>query len=193
MDTVHPAPFPLTKDNHAAWVVVITITFFFYTFGAVTTKLSIRYKAAGWRPNDTVLAFALLVLLVQSICVVTSCKNGLGKHQHSVTSEELDKFDRVYLFLPSRIQALSNSHLTCPGIALLVSVCITASQCCYISLQQSLHVSPYRRHLQLWKTAYGESRPARSHYHMCCGSNLWCCLRMCSAHAMVYRRYVPRV
>lgn len=99
MEAVHPAIFPLTEDDHAAWVVVITITFFIYTFGAVTAKLSVRYKAAGWRPNDTVLAVGLLVLFVQSVCVVTSCTNGLGKHQDSVASEDLDKFDRVCTFL----------------------------------------------------------------------------------------------
>lgn len=95
MEALHPAIFPLTEDDHAAWVVVIAITFFIYTFGAVTTKLSLRYKAAGWRPNDTVLAVGLLVLFVQSIFVVTSCTTGLGKHQDSVTLEDLDKFDRV--------------------------------------------------------------------------------------------------
>lgn len=151
MDAVHPALFPLTKDDHAAWVVVITITFFTYTFGAVTTKLSIRYKADGWRPNDILLAFGLLILFVRSICVIKSCRNGLGKHQHSVPSEELDIFDRVYLFLPSGLHVLSHSHLTCPSIALLISVCITASQYCYISLQQSINVSSYRRDLQFWK------------------------------------------
>lgn len=97
MEEVYPAIFPLTEDNRAAWVVVITVTFFIYTFGAVTTKLSIRYKAAGWRPNDTVLAFGLLILFVQSLCVVSSCKHGLGEHQHAVTSEGVEKFDRVYL------------------------------------------------------------------------------------------------
>lgn len=95
MEAVHPAIFPLTEDDHAAWVVIIAVTFFIYTFGAVTTKLSVRYKAAGWRPNDTVLAVGLLILFVQSIFVVTSCTTGLGKHQDSVTLEDLDKFDRV--------------------------------------------------------------------------------------------------
>lgn len=97
MEEMYPAIFPLNEDDRAGWVVVITITFFIYTFGAVTTKLSIRYKAAGWRPNDTVLALGLLILFVQSICVVSSCKNGLGKHQEKVTSEGLEIFDRVYL------------------------------------------------------------------------------------------------
>lgn len=97
MEKVYPAIFPLPEDDRAAWVVVITIAFFIYTFGAVTTKLSVRYKAAGWRPNDTVLALGLLIFSVQSICVVSSCKNGLGKHQHAVTSEGVKKFDRVYL------------------------------------------------------------------------------------------------
>lgn len=96
MEEVYPAIFALTEDDRAAWVVVITITFFIYTFGAVTTKLSVRYKAAGWRPNDTVLALGLLILFVQSICVVSSCKNGLGKHQHALTSEGVERFDRVF-------------------------------------------------------------------------------------------------
>lgn len=98
MDAAHPALFPLTEDNHAAWVVVITITFFIYTFGAVTTKLSIRYKAAGWRPTDTVLALGLLILFVQSICMVASCQIGLGKHQYALTPTKLEHFDQVYLY-----------------------------------------------------------------------------------------------
>jgi hypothetical protein len=99
MDLAHPAFFPLAEDDHAAWVVVTTITFFVYTFGAITMKLSIRYKAAGWRPNDKVLALGLLVLFAQSICVVASCQTGLGKHQYALTSKSLEHFDQVYLFL----------------------------------------------------------------------------------------------
>lgn len=191
MEAVHPAIFPSTEDDHAAWVVVATITFFIYTFGAVITKLSLRYKAAGWRPNDTVLAVGLLILLVQSICVVASCTNGLGKHQDSVPSEHLDKFDRVCLFLSFELPNATKADIYWHGC--LVSVCITASQHHHHSLQQILNVSPHQRHLQLRKTAYGQSCPVRPRYCMCSGSNLRRCFRMCSAHAVVDWRFVPRV
>lgn len=101
MEELHPAFFQLTDDDHAAWVVVITITFFVYTFGAVTAKLSIRYRASGWRPNDTVLALGLVVLFVQTVCVVVSCQIGLGKHQDALTPKRLEQFDQVYLFRSS--------------------------------------------------------------------------------------------
>lgn len=90
-----PASYPLSKNNIAAWVVVAAITCLIHTIGLVAVKLAIRYKAAGWRPNDTALALGAAILIVQTICVILACDHGLGKHRYELEREDLLLFSKV--------------------------------------------------------------------------------------------------
>lgn len=76
---------------------------------------------------------------------------------------------------------------------LLVSICVITSQYHHHCLQQILNLSAHRRHLQLWKAAYGESWLVSARHRMCSGSNLWRCLRMCPSRAVVDWRHLSRV
>lgn len=97
-DLLAPAAYAVTNDNSAGWIVVAAITCLIYTIGLVAVKLTIRYKAVGWKHNDTALAFGAVVLIAQTTCVVLACNHGLGQHQAQVNAQDLIAVSKVRFF-----------------------------------------------------------------------------------------------
>ncbi|KAK8066816.1 hypothetical protein PG997_013563 [Apiospora hydei] len=71
--------YPVSDDNHAAYVVVPSLIFFAYAVLAVIAKNVLRFKWTTVKLHDIVLIVSTLLLVAQTACVVLSCNSGLGE------------------------------------------------------------------------------------------------------------------
>ncbi|KAK8038350.1 hypothetical protein PG994_015117 [Apiospora phragmitis] len=87
--------YPVTDDNHAAYVVVPSLVFFAYAILAVIAKNVLRFKWTTVKLHDVVLIISTLLLIAQTACVVLSCESGLGSHLDSLSKEQIRRFNQV--------------------------------------------------------------------------------------------------
>lgn len=95
-----PALYPLLGDNHEAWVVVASIVFFVYSFLAVGAKLLIRHNVVSLQSHDLVLVIGTVLLFGQTVCTILLCNSGLGRHQDSLNTDALTRFNKVSMHPP---------------------------------------------------------------------------------------------
>lgn len=90
------APFyPLTKDNHAAVVVVAAVTFLIYAILGIVAKLLIRLNIASLKGHDSILLAGTVFYFVETICIIVACNHGLGRHRADLSSETFEQYSKV--------------------------------------------------------------------------------------------------
>jgi len=87
--------FQATSDNHAGWVVIVTVSFVIYAILGVSAKLIYRLQLTAMKLYDWAVVVAMLLALVQSILVVNACHHGLGQHQAALPNSKFDVFLKV--------------------------------------------------------------------------------------------------
>lgn len=90
-----PAFYPLTKDDHAALVVVASVVFLIYAILGTITKLLIRLNITSMRDYDYTLLGGLVVYFVQTACVIAACNKGLGMHRDDISSHDFERYSKV--------------------------------------------------------------------------------------------------
>lgn len=90
-----PAYYPVTEDNHAAWVVVVSLVLFICSALCVTAKIVIRFQIVSIQSYDYVLVVGTILLLIQTTIIVLACNAGLGQHQGSLSGDILERFNKV--------------------------------------------------------------------------------------------------
>lgn len=113
-----PAFYPLTKDDHAALVVVASVVFLIYAILGTITKLLIRLNITSIRDYDYTLLGGLVVYFVQTACVIAACNNGLGMHRDDISSQDFERYSK--LMYTSRILALFINGSTKISLCLLI-------------------------------------------------------------------------
>lgn len=92
---LHEPWYSATDENRTAKVVVPTLIFFIYALMAVVAKNTLRFNWTTVKAHDVLLIIAMVLLLVETICVVLSCNHGLGLHASRLAAEQLSRFDKV--------------------------------------------------------------------------------------------------
>lgn len=95
-----PPLYPASDDDRAAWVVVISVSFFIYTILALGAKLFIRGQLLGLQSYDHVLIVGTVILFIQTALVIIACKSGLGHHTSTLSPtlrERFNKVSKIYL------------------------------------------------------------------------------------------------
>ncbi|KAK8852205.1 hypothetical protein PGQ11_014684 [Apiospora arundinis] len=112
--------YSATDENRTAKVVVPTLIFFIYALMAVVAKNTLRFNWTTVKAHDVLLIIAMVLLLVETICVVLSCNHGLGLHASRLAAEQLSRFDK----LTFAADLLSLFVLACAkiSVSLLISV-----------------------------------------------------------------------
>jgi hypothetical protein len=97
MDTSAEPFFASNSTQHAAWIVVVTITFLIYAVGGVVAVLVVRKRTGSPRFYDLLLIGALLVSLAQAVVLIRACHDGLGTRQLTMSSSSIDTVHKVWL------------------------------------------------------------------------------------------------
>lgn len=87
--------FTVTGDDHAGWVVVISIVFFIYSLLSVTAKLIIQFRLVTLQAFDYFIVVGAVILLVQTVLTVASCSSGLGKHIRALDLTDLTRYNQA--------------------------------------------------------------------------------------------------
>lgn len=89
--------FPVSDDNHAAWVVVATLVFLTYAILGVGAKIIVRFNLLGIHINDIIVLVGTVLLIIESVCVLLACNErvGLGRHQQSLDPDAFIQFNKV--------------------------------------------------------------------------------------------------
>ncbi|KAK1640783.1 hypothetical protein BDP81DRAFT_478400 [Colletotrichum phormii] len=117
---IQPDPpfYALTEDDQAALVVVASLIFLIYAVIGISLKLIIRLNITSLKSHDVVLLFATSLLLSQTICIIVACKFGLGRHQNTVDSHDLDTFHKTFYI--STLLAIATAASTKISLCLLI-------------------------------------------------------------------------
>ena len=94
------AYFGIETDNHASWLVVVSITFLIYSFFAITGKVISRVRRStlditALQSYDWVILGAFLVALAQCTLTIRACHSGLGQHEASLSVSSLNDVRKV--------------------------------------------------------------------------------------------------
>ncbi|KAI5456625.1 hypothetical protein BGZ63DRAFT_395911 [Mariannaea sp. PMI_226] len=117
-DPVSPPFYPFTHDNHAALVVVASLTFFIYAVIGMAIKLLIRLNITSLKDYDFTLLVSLLLYFAETACVIAASNNGLGQHRDAITDADFLRYSK--LIYVSRILALFICGFTKISICLLI-------------------------------------------------------------------------
>ena len=82
--------FPSTGNDHAAWVVAVTITFLVYSIIGVVAKLIYRLRGMALKTYDWFVMAALAFAFAQAIVVIRACIHGLGRNQLALPKGQLE-------------------------------------------------------------------------------------------------------
>lgn len=83
------------ENDHTALVVIVTIFFCLLMLMSVIAKLFLRLSiGASLQDHDFIQYLAALLMLVQTICIVSASDPGIGKHEADVLSD-LEKIQKV--------------------------------------------------------------------------------------------------
>lgn len=104
MDNESEPFFHVTLDNHAGWVVIVTVSFVVYAILGVSAKLVYRLQLTAIKSYDWAVIVAMLLALVQSILVVNACHHGLGQHQAALPESTFETSSKVRAFSFLRMQ-----------------------------------------------------------------------------------------
>lgn len=77
------------QDSHTALITIVAVTSCLFMITTVIAKVFIcRSAGAAIHGFDMLLFGAALVMVAQTICVVTASKLGLGKHRSEILDDE---------------------------------------------------------------------------------------------------------
>lgn len=112
MDEGTPSPyFTVSSEDHAGWLVVVSIVFLIYSVMGVVGKIILKVNMTSMRNPDFILIASLVfssngghwsctdrdkaLLLIQTVFIVSACNKGLGRHSASLDAEQFDTFAKV--------------------------------------------------------------------------------------------------
>ncbi|OHF02274.1 hypothetical protein CORC01_02554 [Colletotrichum orchidophilum] len=113
-----PPFYPLAENDHAALVVVASLIFLIYAIVGISLKLVIRLNITSLKSHDVALLVASGLLLSQTVCIIVACNHGLGRHQDTVESRDLETFHQ--LFYTSSLLAIATAASTKVSLCLLI-------------------------------------------------------------------------
>ncbi|TDZ48403.1 hypothetical protein CTRI78_v008175 [Colletotrichum trifolii] len=125
LDT-EPAPplYALTEDDKGALAVVSALVFFIYAVIGIALKLIIRLNITSLKSHDLVLLASVVLLFIETALVVAACNHGLGRHQDTVSREDLDIYYKAksthQLFYASSLLATAAAACTKLSLCLLI-------------------------------------------------------------------------
>lgn len=90
-----PPFFTVTEDDHAGWIVVISVVFFIYSLLSVAAKIIIQFRLVSLKLFDYLVVFGTVILFVQTVLVVAACNSGLGKHVHALDVTEIIRYNQA--------------------------------------------------------------------------------------------------
>lgn len=90
-----PPVFPISDTDHKAVVVVASLASLVYALLAVIAKNVIRLSFTSAKLHDFFLLLATVFLVAETVCVIQSCKAGLGQHIDTLAPDQLQNFTQV--------------------------------------------------------------------------------------------------
>lgn len=99
-DDEAPAYFQISRENHSPWVVVTSITCLVYSLMAVTAKIVSRLQLSAMKAFDLSIVASTAFAFAQTACMVAASKNGLGRHQATLTSTTVASFSKACTMSP---------------------------------------------------------------------------------------------
>ncbi|KAF2838115.1 hypothetical protein M501DRAFT_1017143 [Patellaria atrata CBS 101060] len=86
---VRPSP-----DNQAAWVIVLSSVLMIFSLICIVAKVVYRFRFVRLPVYDILLIVSMLFALVQTVCIIAACKNGLGRRRKEVSREDFERYGK---------------------------------------------------------------------------------------------------
>ena len=94
-DDASRAFFPISHENHSAWVVVTAVVFLVYAIFGVVAKVVSKLQVSFMKLYDWLILGAITSAFVQTAFTIAACKHGLGQHRKAITAHQYATFSKV--------------------------------------------------------------------------------------------------
>ncbi|KAJ5124383.1 uncharacterized protein N7515_008208 [Penicillium bovifimosum] len=96
IDLLLPPLFPVTDDDHGAWVITVSTILLFITVLATTVTLISRIRVLrkiSW--SDCIVLFSCILFIPQSVCINIASSHGIGKHRNALNDTSFEIYSKA--------------------------------------------------------------------------------------------------